>query len=77
MVDYIKRTTVVDVFHPGTGLWYVGTIARVVDGDDGGTILTVHFPHHESEQLVWEKGMYNYVTSEVQISLIQNNSQCR
>ena len=58
IVDYIKRTSVVDVFHRGTGLWYVGTVARVHDGEDGDHVLSMHYPHHESEQLVWKKGMY-------------------
>ena len=61
IVGYVKRTSVVDIFHIGTGMWYVGTVARVSHGEDGSTLLMIHFPHHESEQLVWEKGMNMYI----------------
>ena len=52
-IDYIKRTNLVDVFHIESGLWYLGTIAKVSDGG----VMIVHYPHHESEKLVWKQGM--------------------
>jgi len=51
--DYIKRGNLLDIFDSESGLWYCGTVAKVI-GDQN---MIMHFPHHESEQLIWSKGM--------------------
>ena len=60
----MKRGNVIDVFHVDSGLWYVGTIAKLVPGEDGvGPLMKIHYPHHESEDLSWNRGMYRLIIS--------------
>lgn len=57
LADYIKRGVNVDVFSIETGVWYLGTIQRVISHDEDeedertGWSLNVTYPKYEQELL--------------------------